>query len=180
MDTYNLIAQGFGIAAMVFSILSFQQKSRAGVITFQMICGLLFCVNFFMLGAYVGSLLNAIAFFRAIIFLNKEKLHADNTPWLIGFIVVFIACYVLSFTLFGKEPTVKNFILEVLPVIGMTASTISFRYSDAKSIRKYGLISSPAWLIYNIASGSLGAIICETLNLCSIFIGMLRYDRKKQ
>lgn len=179
MDTYNLIAQAFGIAAMVFSILSFQQKSRAAVITFQMICGILFCVNFFMLGAIVGSILNAVAFVRAIIFLNKEKLHADNFPWLIGFIVVFIASYVLTFTVFRKEPTLKNFIIEILPVIGMTASTVSFRYSDAKSIRKYGLISSPAWLVYNIASGSLGAIICETLNLCSIFIGMLRYDRKK-
>lgn len=34
----------------------------------------------------------------------------------------------------------------------MTATTVSFRLSDAKAIRWFGLISSPSWLIYNITS----------------------------
>ena len=67
-------------------------------------------------------------------------------------------------------------ISELLPVIAMIASTISFRYSDAKTVRQYGLISSPLWLIYNIISFSVGAIICEILNLFSIVIGIFRHD----
>ena len=51
---------------------------------------------------------------------------------------------------------------------------------NPEAIRKYALISSPLWLIYNIANFSIGAIICEVLSLCSILVGMLRLDRKSQ
>ena len=34
---------------------------------------LLFAINFFMLGAYSGGLLNAVAVIRAILFLKKDK-----------------------------------------------------------------------------------------------------------
>lgn len=179
MDSLDLIAQIIGLCAMAFNILSYQQKTRLGAIAFQLGGALLFSVNFFLLGAYVGAILNAVAAVRALVFINKEKLHADQPAWLIGFVITYILSYALTFTLFGKEPTALNFIVEFLPVIGMTATTISFRLTDAKAIRKYGLISSPSWLIYNLVSFSVGAIICEILSLCSIIIGILRFDRQK-
>lgn len=180
MEKITIIAQILGIVAMAFNILSYQRKSRMGAITFQLVGGLLFSIHFFMLGAFVGGILNAVAFIRAIVFLNKEKLHADHICWLVGFTLVYIASYILTFTFFSKEPTPVNFIIELLPVIGMIATTISFRYSDAKTIRKYGLISSPSWLVYNIASGSIGAIACEVFSLCSIVIGIVRFDLKRK
>ncbi|MBO7251204.1 MAG: YgjV family protein [Oscillospiraceae bacterium] len=179
MNTVQLIAQAIGIVAMTFNIFSYQQKTRSRAIGFQLFGGLLFCINFLMLGAIAGGILNAVAVVRAIVFLNKEKLKADRLGWLIGFTAVYFLSYLLTFTLFGTEATALNLIVELLPVIGMIATTISFRLTDAKDIRKYGLISSPAWLIYNIANFSIGAIICEVLSLGSILIGIFRYDRKK-
>ena len=176
----ELTAQIIGIFAMGFNILSYQQKTRLRVIAFQLVGGALFSINFFMLGAIVGGLLNAVAVVRAVVFLNKEKLHADSLPWLLGFIAVYLASYVLTFTAFGKDVTLINLTVEFLPVIGMTATTISFRLSDAKAIRRFGLISSPSWLVYNIVSFSVGAIICEVLSLGSIVIGILRLDRNKK
>ena len=176
----ELIAQIIGIAAMGFNILSYQQKTRSRVIAFQLFGGFLFCINFFLLGAISGSLLNAVAVIRAIVFLNKEKLRADRPLWLAGFVAVYLLCYGLTFTVFGTEATTRNLILEALPVIGMTATTISFRLTDAKSIRRYGLISSPSWLIYNVANFAIGAIICEVLSLGSIILGIIRLDLKKK
>lgn len=178
MDLYTVAAQVVGLFAMAFNILSYQQKSRKGVITFQLAGSFLFCANFFMLGATVGGILNGIGAVRAIVFLNKDKLHADRLPWLLGFTAAYIVSYVLTFTVLGKEATAANLIIELLPVIGMIATTISFRYTDARTIRRYGLISSPSWLIYNIANFAIGAILCEVLSLCSIVIGMFRFDRK--
>ena len=177
MDLYTITAQAIGIVAMAFNTLSYQQKNRSTVIAMQMIGTFLFCINFYMLGATMGCLLNALAAFRALIFLNKEKVHADHPLWFAGFLAVYALCYGMTFTVFGTPATVKNLILEVLPLIGMVAITISFRLSDAKAIRKYALISSPLWLIYNIANFSIGAIICEVLSLCSILVGMVRLDR---
>ena len=179
MEPFEIVAQAVGIAAMLFNIISYQGKKQSTVIALQLVGGALFAVNFLMLGAYVGGLLNIIATIRAIIFLFKDKLKADRLSWLIGFVIIYIAVYVLNFTLFGKEPTAFNLIIEILPVIGMTALSIGFRLKNASDVRRCGLISSPSWLIYNIVAGSVGAIVCEAVTLISIFVGMLRHDRNK-
>ena len=178
MEPIEIVAQAIGILAMVFNILSYQGKKQKTVITLQLFGGLLFAVNFWMIGAKVGGILNVIAVIRALVFLFKDKLKADSIFWLIGFILSYIAVYILTFTVFGTEPTPWHFIREILPVIGMTALSVGFRLKDAAGIRKCGLVSSPAWLIYNIAVGSWGAIVCETLTLISIFVGMFRHDKK--
>lgn len=174
MTAYEIIAQAVGIVAMVFNILSFQQKSPKGVLAFQLVGGFLFSINFFMLGAIVGCLLNVIAVIRALIYLNREKLHTDRLEWLFGFILVYILSYFLTFTAFGKEFTVFNGLIELLPVIGMTAQTIGFRLNRVKAIRGYGIVSSSAWLIYNIINMAIGAIVCEVLSLISIAISLIR------
>ena len=78
----------------------------------------------------------------------------------------------IAFQLCGGGLFAVNFLL-------LGATTLSFRLTDAKAIRRYGLISSPSWLIYNICCFSLGAIVCEVLSLFSIGIGMFRLDRQK-
>ena len=180
MEPIEIIAQAIGIVAMVFNILSYQGKKQKTVITLQLFGGLLFAVNFWMIGAKVGGILNVIAVLRALIFLLKDKLKADSVFWLIGFVLSYITVYILTFTTFGTELTPWTVIRELLPVIGMTALSVGFRLKDAANIRKCGLVSSPAWLIYNIAVGSWGAIICETLTLISIFVGMFRHDNKPE
>lgn len=179
MNTLELLGQAIGILATIFIIFSYQHKERSRVIAFQLVGTFLFSVNFSLLGAPVGAILNAVAVIRAIVFLNKEKLRADHPLWLAGFSAVYAASYVVTFTLLSKEPTPVNLVIELLPVIGMVATTLSFRFEDAKMIRRYGLISSPCWLIYNIASFSVGAIICEVISLGSIILGIYRFDRRK-
>ena len=180
MKLYDILAQLVGIAAMAFNILSYQQKTRTRAIGFQLFGSALFAVNYFLLGAVVGGILNLVGTVRAVVFLNREKFRADRIGWLIGFTVVYLLSYLLTFTVFGKPVTVFNLIVEFLPVVGMTATTISFRLQDAGDIRKFGLISSPSWLVYNIVNFSIGAICCEVLSLGSILIGMLRFDVKKK
>ena len=179
MTLYDYISQTVGIIAMLFNILSYQQKTSKGVIIMQLFGGALFSINFFMLGATVGGILNIIAVFRAVVFWGKEKFCADSKAWLVVFIGLFITSYILTFTVFGKTFTLTSAVLELLPVIAMTATTVSFRINTASVIRKFGLISSPSWLIYNICNFALGAIICEAVSLVSIFIGMIRFDIKK-
>lgn len=175
----TFLGQAIGIVAMAFNILSYQNKNQKTVIAFQFFGSALFALSFLMLGAIIGGILNFIGIIRALVFMNKEKLHADKPIWLWGFIAAYLVTYVLTFTVFGQEVTPVKLLIEALPVIGMTALTIGFRMTDAKAVRRMGLISSPSWLIYNIASGSIGAIACEVITLASILIGMLRHDRKK-
>ena len=175
----ELIAQLVGIAAMGFIILSYQKKTRSGVIGFQLWGAAFFALNFLLLGAPMGCIMNILAAVRAVVFLNREKLNANHPAWLAGFIATYLISYGLTFTVFGKDITFYNLIVEALPVIGMIAATLSFRKQDAAVIRRYALVSSPCWLLYNIAVFSLGAILCEVMSLGSILIGIYRLDRKK-
>ncbi len=178
MGTIEIVAQIIGIFGMIANFLSFQQKKQKGAIAFQFFAALLFAINFFMLKAYIGAILNVIGVLRAIVFVNREKLKATHPVWLIVFVLAFASCYPLTFLAFGTKPTLQNLIIEILPVIAMILSTISFRLTRARDIRRFGLFSSPMWLIYNIFCFSIGAIISEILNLISIIIGIIRFDRK--
>ncbi len=179
MEPITLLAQAIGLVAMGFNILSYQRKTRSGVIGFQLCGSSLFALNFLLLGATMGAILNIISAIRAIVFLNRDKLKANHPLWLAGFMITYFASYVLTFTVLGMPATAMNLLVEFLPVVGMIATTLSFRMTDAKAIRRFALISSPCWLMYNLAAFSLGAIICEVMSLGSILIGMKRLDSRK-
>ena len=184
MTPIEIVVQIISIVGMLMGFLSYQQKGKARILFFQLLGSAFFAVHFFMIDAYMGAILNLIAIIRALIFIFEEKVRADHPAWTIGFILIYILSYVAIFTIPNEkiyaEPTVKNLILEILPVIAMTVATIAFRYKEDKILRRVTFISSPLWLIYNGINKSFGGIIGETLNLSSAIIGTIRLDRKKE
>lgn len=177
----EIIAQIIGIFAAAMNILSYQCKSKNKLICMQLFGSLFFTANYLMLGAVVGGLMNGIAVIRAILFIYKDKLHINDKLLIGTLITMFAISYVLAFTVFGVEPTPKNFIIEVLPVIGMSAVTVSFNMKNATAVRIIGItLSSPGWLVYNVCSGSIGAILCEVFSLASLAVGIIRHDIKRK
>lgn len=180
MDGIEITAQIFGIIGMICNIIVFQQKTHKKVLAWQFFAASVFAANYFLLGAVVGGMLNLVGALRSVVFFFKEKTHANSVWWLVFFICAFSLSYPLSFLAFGTEPTLKNFIIEILPVLAMIIATVSLRLGSARAVRRLGLISSPMWLTYNCFSGSIGAVASEILNLISIIVGIIRLDRKKK
>ncbi len=175
----EIVAQAFGIIGMICNILVFQQKTQRKVLVWQFFAAATFSLNYFLLGAVVGGMLNLAGALRSVVFFFKEKTRANSIVWLIVFICAFAVAYPLTFFAFGTEPSTKNLLIELLPVIAMIIATISLRLGSARAVRKLGLLSSPMWLTYNCFSGSIGAIASEILNLISIVVGIIRFDIKK-
>ena len=165
---------------MIFNIIVFQQKKQRNVLIFQFFAALTFAINYLLLGAIVGGLLNIVGALRAVVFYFEDKTRARALPWLIVFILAFGVSYPLTFLAFGTQPSAKNLIIELLPVLAMIIATIALRAGKSKTVRSLGLISSPMWLVYNCFSGSFGAIASEILNLISIIVGIIRLDIKKK
>lgn len=176
----EVIGQVLGYIAAVFNILSYQCKTHKKVTTMLLIGGIFFCASFLMTGAITGGILNGISVIRGIVYSNKEKFNANHIGWFIGFCVTYAITYVLTFTVFNKPFNFLNAIIELLPVIGMVATNISFRMSEARHIRALAYVSSPSWLIYNIINQSQGAIITEVIALISVTIAVLRLDVKRK
>ena len=175
-------AQILSIIGMICNILVFQQKTHKKVLIWQFFAATVFAASYFMLGTVgvCGGMLNVVGAIRSLVFLFKEKTKANSVFWLVFFILAFSISYPLTFLAFGKEPTPKNFIIELLPVIAMIIATVTLRLGSAKAVRRFGLISSPMWLIYNCFSGLYGAIGSEILNLISIIVGIIRLDLRKK
>ena len=179
-----VIAQGFGVLGMAGNILSYQQKKQRGIILFQLVASIFWIIHYVLLGIaantfYIACLLNGAGVLRALVFSNKEKFKAEKLGWLVFFVCLYVASYALTFTVFGKQPLLSNFAIELLPLIAMTANTVGFRMKTARATRLANLVNSPCWLLYSVFSFSLPGILGETMTITSTLIGFLRYDRKK-
>lgn len=179
MNLYTIVYQIIGIVAMLFMVMSFQMKTSRAIIYMQIFSSLLFCIHYILMGAAMGAFLNFVAMVRAYVYSHKEKCKADHIAWLIFFIIIYIGGYIATFTLLGKEPTVRNIVLEMLPVIGMVAGTVGFRMKEARSVRSLSLVNAPAWLIYNLFNGSIGGAVSDSLSIISLLVGKIRLDWKK-
>ena len=68
----DVIAQILGIGAMLLGILSFQCMKARNYYIMVALSGLLFSVNYIMIGAFTGAVLNFLSIIRAFIFVNKK------------------------------------------------------------------------------------------------------------
>lgn len=175
---YDVIAQAISIIGLCMNCGSFLQKKRRTLIMFQLVGSVMFAVHFGMIGAASGCLLNAIAFFRAIVFSNENFGKKDLRSYVFVFIGLFIVAYILGFILFGNNVNAANMIIELFPVLGMFSSTIALSFKKTGKIRLFSTASSVFWIIYNIIRYSIGGVLCEAISLVSIFAGIVMYDIK--
>ena len=176
---YFIIAQIFGILGMGMNVLSYQCKEKKALITVQLFGSLFFAINMFMLDALMGGILNIVGIARALVYLKKDQIKIP-IRWVTAlFLIAYSASYVLVFTVFAKEATPQNLIVEVLPIIGMSAMTIGLSGTNAKRIRICGFVNSPCWLTYNSINFSIGGILCEVFSIISVILAYLRLDTKR-
>lgn len=183
-DTVYYLGQGVGVAALIIAMLSFQQRTQKKIVLYQLVSSVLFTAHFFMIGAYVGSLLNFIGIFRAAVFANKDKKWAQNKAWLFVFLFAFAAAGILTLdgdidiTTWNLSFTSISTYIAMLPIFGMSFTTVAFWITDAAAVRRVSFPSSPCWLTYNLYNHSWAGAGTEIILMTSIIIAMIRYDFK--
>lgn len=175
----DIMAQILGLIGMTLNLVSFQLREQKKLIRLQFFSSIIFTVHYWMLGATMGCILNSLGICRAFVFSHKEYAWARRRGWLPLFIVAYAVVYCLTFTLFGVEPTAYHLLIELLPAIGMTATTIGFFLENATKVRLLSLMNAPTWLVYNILSHSIGGSLTEIFCLISVVIGIIRLDIQK-
>ena len=69
----NLVAQLFGIGAMVSLFLIYQQKTRRGMLLAKLSADVFWVIHYFLLGGWAGLIPNAVGIFRELIFLHRKQ-----------------------------------------------------------------------------------------------------------
>jgi len=161
---YNIIAQAIGILGTCAAIFAFQCKKNTHLFLSQALSGLLFTVNFIMLGSYGGAFLNLVNVFRGAALAYAPEKHRKTVC------IVSIALYILV-TVF----TYTGF-LSIMILFAQIVGTITMLINSGKIIRLAHLcVLAPIWMYHNFACGSIGGVLCEAFNITSIIVSIIRY-----
>ncbi len=162
--------QAIGFVAMALGILSFQAKSRTGILLMQMTAGLIWMTQFLLLGAYTGAFLNVVGAVRNLIYSRKEKVKFLNSPAVPALIMTaFVTVGMLTY----DGP------MSLLPVAAMLISSVALYITEERKIRFLSFFVSPPWLVYDAYTGSIPGVAAEIFTICSIGIAIWRYDIRK-
>lgn len=163
-----ILVQGVGFIAMALSSLSYQQKNRAGTLVFQGIASVFWMTQLFLLGAWTGVILNLVNIFRGFLLAGKEKYKWIDTAYtLSGILLVFAISGVFSYYLDGP--------ISLIPTVASFIQTFGLYSSDKKKLRIICMSGSFFWIVYNAMAFSVAGVLCEFLNISSIFISFWRF-----
>ena len=168
----NWLAQAVGILAVVSFLLSYQQKKRKNIIIWNATSRVLYIVQYIMLGAFEGAVLDVLGTVSSVAAQNKEKSFIRKH---IKAVVVAINLVIIAAGLMLYEN-----VFSLFPIAGVVLHTSAFWISDEKIIRRVSFLGSPFWLVYNIASCAYGSALGDLLTMVSIATAMYRYDFKKE
>ncbi|MBQ2847569.1 MAG: YgjV family protein [Clostridia bacterium] len=169
-DAKFIISQFIGFLAAAILLLSFQQKTHKRIVIMQACSGLLFAIQYFMLGAFEGMIGNVVGMARSISFSFRGKSKfVDSIACPIIFAVLAGAGGLLTYT----SPA------SLLPMAAMIISSFVMWNPHTQQLRALTMPTSLMWLIYNILCSSYSGIVTEVFNQISIIIGLIRFRKNK-
>ena len=186
MTYLEIIAFIVGIVAVAFFLLSYLQKDRRRIIALNVTSRILYILQYILLGAFVGAVLDVAGAVSSLLagltekpFIKKHKklfvITLDTLIVLLGLFTI-----VLNTSAKGVSPISIDGLIGLLPIAGVLLHTSAFWITDEKIIRRVSLLGSPFWFAYNLISGAFGSCIGDLLSMVSILVAMFRYDRKKK
>lgn len=166
----KLTAQIIGLCAVAAFLLSYQQKKRKKIILWNAVSRILYIIQYFMLGAYSGAVLDILGTVSSVAAQKKDTGFIKKHTKLV---IVFMNLFILAAGLCLYEN-----LFSLFPVIGVILHTSAFWISDEKIIRRVSFLGSPFWLLYNLVSCAYGSAIGDVLTMVSIAVAVYRYDIK--
>lgn len=166
----KVAAQIVGIFAVVLFLLSYQMKKRRNIILCNAVSRVLYILQYIMLGAYEGAVLDVLGTVSSVMAQNKDKDFIKK--YVKGmFLLINLLMVVAGLWLYED-------IFSLGALIGVLLHTIAFWITEEKTIRRVSFLGSPFWLIFNLANHAYGSAIGDFLTMVSIGTAIYRYDIK--
>lgn len=166
------IAFVVGICAVALYFLGYLQKKRSNIIIINATSRLLYIIQYVLLGAFEGAVLDVAGIISSVLAQKKDKPFIKKYFKLT---VVFVNLLIVTMGLVLFEDYYS-----LLPIAGVLLHTGAFWMDNEKNIRRVSFLGSPFWLVYNFVKGAYGSCVGDVLSMISIGISMVRYDLKKE
>ena len=170
--TMIILAQIVGIFAVASFLLSYQQKKRKSIIIWNAISRCLYIIQYIMLGAFEGAVLDILGTVSSVAAQKKDtKFIAKHLK---------LTVTVINLAIVGAGLLLYENIFSLFPIAGVLLHTGAFWINNEKIIRRISFMGSPFWLVYNLVSLAYGSAIGDMLTMASIALAMYRYDIKRK
>ena len=171
-----IIAQIAGLTGAGLNIMSYQMKENRRLYLFKGISGVLFALQFFLLGNLTAALLNLVNLLRAAA-LVSSKCKSNRLVFLL-IQLMYISCCIFTFgrgeVAFGGAAMAM--ILSVITTFIQLLETCALMTRNGKRIRLAQVcVISPVWLVNNFLTGSIGGVVTEVFGIGSVILSFLRY-----
>ena len=166
----ELAIQAIGFIGVAFFIASYQIKSNRALFACQLTGCIIFCIQFFIMGAYTGALSLIINIIRNILLLKVNDWKWVKSKVTLSVIILLLVA-VTVYTWAGW--------ISLLPFISVAVTSIGYWTNNAQKIRLSQLIGSPTVLIYDVLIRSWGGVLSESITLISIIISIIRFGWKE-
>ena len=163
-----LAANIIGIAAVVMFVLSYQFKTRNSIIFINAASRVFYVLQYIMLGAFEGAIMDIAAFLVSLFARHKDKEWIQKRS---AAAVVLSEVFVIVTGLLFYEN-----IFSLLPIIGVLFETGALWLNKERSIRFVSFFGAPFWLVYNLVSAAYGSAAGNIITMVSIGIAIIRYD----
>lgn len=169
-----IIPQIVGLLAVATFLLSYQQKKRSNIIFLNAVSRCLYILQYFLLGAFAGAVLDILGAVSSVIAGKKHTAFVKKHTKAI--LIGINACIVIAG---GVIAIANQSWIDLFSIAGVLLHTSAFWLNDEKIIRRVSLLGSPFWFVYNFVSRAYGSAIGDILTICSILIAMVRHKNAK-
>ena len=166
--TQEWIGQIFGILSTLMTCLSYQARSKRSILLIQCASIVFICVNYCLLGATSGFVLNGICLARNLVFYFQKEGSHFRLPSGLFFAVALVVSGVLSW----QGP------ISLLMMAALAVNTVVLSLGAPQLLRKSIFLTSTLVLLYNVFVFSLGGILNECVAILSAAVGLLRYRKQ--
>ena len=167
-----ILANILGLCAVACFVISYQMQARRSIIALGAASRLLYMVQYILLGAFDGALLDMVAFFISLVCSRTEKGFVKK-----HFVLVFILSNVL---IIGAGMMTYRNIFSLFPIFGVIFEILALWLKKEKHIRLLSLLGAPCWMAFNIKNGAYGSVVGNVITLVSLTVAILRYDILKK
>ena len=158
--------QTIGFVGVALFIISYQIRSNRALFFCQLLGCLVFCLQFFLMGAYTGAIGLIINIVR-----NLLLLKADSWKWakskVTMAVIILLLGVMTAYTWAGWK--------SLLPFISVAVTTVGYWTNNAQKIRLSQLIGSPCTLAYDLIVRTWGGALSEAIAIVSILFSIYRF-----
>lgn len=163
-----LAAQIIGFLGLALSIVAFQFKKHQNIVLLKLSSELTFSIQYMLLGAWTGAVLDLISVIRNFLFYKFVKKNISTTPVIVIFGIFVVITGFVTY----------DGVMSLLPIGSKLLTTVSYGMKNEKWLRLITLPSCILWIIYNLSVGSYAGAATDGITLVSLLIAMYKFDYK--